>query len=430
MLAYDIPFNEGIWNCIEIDTGEPGTVVNPRVPAPVSNAHMETGIRLGRMVAESISVACGLSDTGRLRDRVAGQAPSAGAGAAWFGMKNENELTVFFPLDNLVAIGGGAQTTGDGQDLYGFQATLAVSFPDVEVHELVDPFFVLWRRFAVNSGGAGRNRGGMAMEQGYTLWGADHFGGHVFMAAVELPARGFAGGYPGGAGRSAVIRNSDVLTQIDNGRLPSAPEKLNGELEVLPAKASNVPLRRGDVYWAISSGGGGLGDPFHRPPEQVARDLYEGRITRSAAEVLYGAVIDEDNGSLSVDAERTWVNRDRIRADLVPGKRGLLQDVGTGGAPFGVIVDGDQWICAHCGAGLGGTEQEWKTRVNRHQRPLAEVFETAQTQIRGRREQTAYMDERYCPACASCLSVDIEIREAERTPPGFVFKSASSGPAD
>jgi N-methylhydantoinase B len=422
MLAYDIPFNEGIWNCIEIDTGEPGTIVNPRVPAPVSNAHMETGIRLGRMVAESLSVACALSGTESLRDRAAGQAPSTGAGAAWFGMKNENELTVFFPLDNLVAIGGGAQTTGDGQDLYGFQATLAVSFPDVEVHELIDPFFVLWRRFAVNSGGAGRNRGGMAMEQAYTLWGADHFGGSVFMAAVELPARGFSGGYPGAAGRSAVIRNSDVLRQIENGRLPSAPEKLDGELDLLPAKGSNVPLNRGDVYWAISSGGGGLGDPFLRPPEQVARDLDTGRITRSAAEALYGAVVAEDNGSIAIDIDATWENRDRLRTALVPGKTRPLKDVAAGGVLLGVTVEDGQWRCAHCGTGIGSTGQQWKEQLRSVRHPLADIFETAETPIRRRHDQPAFIAERYCPECAACLSVDIEVDGSDRTPPGFAFK--------
>ena len=75
--------------------------------------------------------------------------------------KSSGDLAIIFPLDNLVAGGGGAQTTGDGQDLYGYQTTLSVSFPDVEVHELVDPFFVLWRRYATNSGGAGYMRGGM-----------------------------------------------------------------------------------------------------------------------------------------------------------------------------------------------------------------------------------------------------------------------------
>ncbi len=429
-LAFDIPFNEGIWNCLEIDTGEPGTVVNPQVPAPVSNAHMETGARLGRMVGEVLSQACSHSKSDMLRGRAAGQAPSAGAGAAWFGVKDNGELAIIFPLDSLVGIGGGAQTTADGQDLYGFQTTLDVSFPDVEVHELVDPFFVLWRRFTVNSGGAGRHRGGMALDQGYILWNANNFNGSCFSAAVELPARGFAGGYPGGAGRSAVIRGSDVFAQLESGHSVASPEKLTGDLDVLPAKVSNVPLREGDVYWATSSGGGGLGDPFHRPPERVEQDLRDARISRSAAEELYGVVKTGDEGALDVDVDASWDNRDQIRQALVPAKKGQLRRVaGTGGFES-VVVDSGQWKCGHCNGGLGPVEQDWKADLAPHRRLLADLFDKVQTQVRRRQHQPVYVAERYCPDCASCLSVDIEVEGTERTPPGFTFRSPGSRAAE
>jgi N-methylhydantoinase B len=428
--AFDIPFNEGIWNCIEIETGKPGTIVNPRVPAPVTNAHMETGARLGRMVGEILSQVCSLSTSEMLRGRVAGQAPSSGAGAAWFGVKDDGELAIIFPLDSLVAIGGGAQTTGDGQDLYGFQTTLAVSFPDVEVHELVDPFFVLWRRFTVNSGGAGHSRGGMALDQGYMLWNADNFGGSCFMAAVELPARGIAGGYPGGAGRSAIIRGSNVLSQLKQGKSVSSPEKLEGTLDILPAKVSNVPLRQGDVYWAISSGGGGLGDPFHRSPEQVDKDLRGARITRAAAEELYGAVIVEDADGLGVDSEATWDNRDKVRLALVPSKKISLKNVATADGFIGVKAEQDQWKCAHCDTDLGSVDQDWKADIEPRRRLLADLFDAVQTQVRRRQHQPVNVAERYCPACGSSLSVDIEVDEAERTPPGFTFGAGQQQAAE
>jgi N-methylhydantoinase B len=420
-LAFDIPFNEGIWNCIEIDTGKPGTIVNPRVPAPVTNAHMETGARLGRMVSEVMSQACSLSKSEMLRGRAAGQAPSSGPGAAWFGVKDDGELAIIFPLDSLVAIGGGAQTTGDGQDMYGFQTTLAVSFPDVEVHELVDPFFILWRRFKINSGGAGHNRGGMALDQGYMLWKANNFSGSCFMAAVELPARGIAGGYPGGAGRSAVIRGSDVLTRLAEGRSVATPDNLTGELDILAAKVSNVPLREGDVYWAISSGGGGLGDPFHRLPALVDQDLRGARISRPAAEELYGAVVIDGDDGLGVDTDATWANRDQIRKDIVPTKQHRLKDVASAGGLNNVIADRNQWKCAHCNKGLGTTDQNWKASLTPRRRLLADVFDEVQTQVRRRQHQPVHLAERYCPDCASSLSVDIEVEGAERTPPGFTF---------
>jgi N-methylhydantoinase B len=421
-LAFDIPFNEGIWNCIEIDTGDPGTVVNPRVPAPVTNAHMETGARLGRMVGEALSITCSLSDNVMLRGRAAGQATSSGAGAAWFGVKGDGDLAIIFPLDSLVAIGGGAQTTGDGQDLYGYQTTLAVSFPDVEVHELVDPFFVLWRRYSVNSGGAGYHRGGMAMDQAYMLWKADNFSGSSFMAAVELPARGFAGGYPGGTSRSALIRGSDVWARLESGRSVSSPEKLTGTLDVLPAKVSNVPLQEGDVYWATSSGSGGLGDPFHRPPAQVGRDLNDAKISRAAAEELYGAVVTERNGILTVDVAATWARRDKLRQVLVPTKRRSLRETASVNGATGTFVKDDHWTCAHCQADLGNVDQDWKAGIAPHRRALGELFDKVETQVRTREQQPVFLAERFCPECASCLSVDIELEGVERTPPGFSFE--------
>jgi hypothetical protein len=382
---------------------------------------METGARLGRMVGEVLSQVCSLSLSATLRDRVAGQAPSSGPGAAWFGVKEDGELAIIFPLDSLVAIGGGAQTTGDGQDMYGFQTTLAVSFPDVEVHELVDPFFILWRRFKVNSGGAGHNRGGMALDQGYMLWNVDNFSGSCFMAAVELPARGISGGYPGGAGRSAVIRSSDVLAQLEAGKSVSSPEKLQGTLDILPAKVSNVPLRQGDVYWAISSGGGGLGDPFHRSPEIVDRDLRDARITRSAAEELYGAVVCESSDGLTVDIDGTWENRDSVRLALVPTKTLRLKDVASAGGFNSVKVGKDHWACAYCDTELASTDDNWKERLAPRRRLLADLFDAVQTQVRRRQHQPVHLAERYCPTCASSLSVDIEVEEAERTPPVFTF---------
>jgi N-methylhydantoinase B len=423
-LAFDIPFNEGIWNCIEIDTGPEGTIVNPRIPAPVTNAHMETGARVGRMVNEALSIACSVSDSPDIRGRAAGQTTNSGAGAAWFGVKDDGTLAIIFPLDNLVGIGGGAQTTGDGQDLYGFHTTLAVSFPDVEVHELVDPFFVLWRRYSLNSGGAGYYRGGLGMDQAYMLWKADNFSGSGFLSAVELPSRGFSGGYPGGASRSAIIRNSDVLRKLASGESVSSPEKIVGELDILAAKVSNVPLREGDVYWATSSGSGGLGDPFHRAPEQVERDLHDAKISRESAEELYGAVVSEVNGKLTVDAQATWEKRDRCRAEIVKSKRHSLRKSAENNAPSSVAITQGHWNCAHCAADLGPKNNDWKAGIAPRVRAIGAFFDDIGTQVRTRDEQPVFLSERYCPECASCLSVDIEIEGKERIPPGFSFRAA------
>jgi N-methylhydantoinase B len=43
LLGWDVPFNEGVMRAFDI-TAPRGTVVNPEVPAPVSNGHLTTGV--------------------------------------------------------------------------------------------------------------------------------------------------------------------------------------------------------------------------------------------------------------------------------------------------------------------------------------------------------------------------------------------------
>ena len=408
MLAYDIPFNEGIWECIEIDVGKSGTLVNPRVPAPVTNAHMETGVRLGRMVAEIFSKCCLLSKSDEVSSRIAGQAPSAGCGAAWFGTKSDGTLTIFFPLDNLVAIGGGAQSTADGQDLYGYQLTLGVSFPDVEVHELADPFLILWRRFRINSGGAGFMRGGLGLDQAYTMYGSEKFIGSVFMAATELPARGFGGGLPGGASRTAIIRKSNVWEVIAAGSLPHTPESIEGKIEVLPGKVSNVSLNTNDVYWASSSGGGGLGDPFLRDPELIERDLRDNKVSASAAHNLYGAIIYE-NGELCVNFKETWKNREALRKSLIPEKTLGLREVGKHYVGKSLVLEEEKYFCGICKTPLGSKAKDWRSATKKTTTPLAKMFQESDTEIRERVTEPVMLNSHFCPQCGGCLTTEIKV---------------------
>ena len=70
----DLPFNAGIWRPLEIDVGEPGTVVNAQPPAPVTSGHAVAGMRVTRAVKDLLDQACGLSEDPVLRGRVGGLA--------------------------------------------------------------------------------------------------------------------------------------------------------------------------------------------------------------------------------------------------------------------------------------------------------------------------------------------------------------------
>ena len=72
-LAYDIPVNQGLWRPITFDLGPPGSIVNSLPPAPVTQSHMETGMRINKVLIDCLSQACSLSDDAVIRGRVAGQ---------------------------------------------------------------------------------------------------------------------------------------------------------------------------------------------------------------------------------------------------------------------------------------------------------------------------------------------------------------------
>ncbi len=420
-LAPDIPINEGFWRCLEIDRGEPGTVCNPVVPAPVTMAHAAGGVRVGRMVQEALVAACALSESEALRGRVSGMASGALAPSVWFGQNKNGDPTVFLPLDSGVGVGGGAQSFGDGQDNYGLQATLSLNWADVEVYELSDPVLLLWRRIKINSGGAGRHRGGMGMDAAFMLREGETLVGQTFLSATEIPGKGFAGGYPGSLCTSWVFRNTNARELIKSGHLPKSESKFSGQLEPgLRANTTNINFGDGDVFRAVGSGGGGLGDPFLRTAEAIARDLNENLISVAAAELLYGAVVHGGGDkAYTVDEAATWARRDQLRSAIVPDKKGSLADISAATGIEGVIHADGRMLCSHCQTAICSDREDWKHKLPNLRRDLADWFEQADTVVRRRQQNPVEIIEYFCQNCACCLAVDVAVRGQDRQPPNF-----------
>ncbi len=422
-LAPDVPINEGFWRCIDIDRGEPGTITNPVAPAPVTAAHATGGVRAGRMVQEALVTACSLSESEALRSRVSGLSSGALAVSIWFGRNKSGEPSVFLPLDSGAGVGGGAQTVGDGQDNYGLQAALSLNWADVEVYELSDPVLLLWRRIKSNSGGAGRNRGGMGMDAAFTVREGESLIGQNFLTATELPGKGFAGAYPGSTCASWVLRDTNVRELLKAGKLPTNQHMLSGEEDpTLRANTTNVSFADGDVFRAVASGGGGLGDAFLRSVEEIADDLNNDLISVAAAENLYGAVVNGGNGKLySLDEQATWARRDALRQELVPNKQGSLADIPESTGLEGVLHIGKEMQCSHCQTSLCEDSQDWKHRVPSVRRDLADCFDAAETVVRRREQDPVDIVEYYCPTCACCLAIDLAVVGQDREPPNFHF---------
>jgi hypothetical protein len=82
--------------------------------------------------------------------------------------------------------------------------------------------------------------------------------------------------------------------------------------ESIEAKAKDVVLRRGEIWYMRYPGGGGWGDPLDRDPDLVVHDVRIGAVGERAADAAYGVVLRA--AAPGYDAEATRRRRDEIRA--------------------------------------------------------------------------------------------------------------------
>jgi N-methylhydantoinase B len=156
-----------------------------------------------------------------------------------------------------------------------------------------------------------------------------------------------------GDGRSPVGRVVDPDTLGADG----------AEVRDLGPKPGFFELRAGDVFAYSFQGGGGYGDPLDRVPEDVARDVAAGLVSRAAAERLYGVVIDGDGVP---DPTATQVRRVLVRTERLDGSpparpAGAEGDAAVDGLRIGdhlVIEPGGRAAC-RCGESLGSAA-DWK----------------------------------------------------------------------
>ena len=268
----DIPNNAGSLAPFVVSAPE-GCILNAPFPAPVAMRHT-----IGQLTCDLV--------LGCLHQALPGRVPAEGASCMWDLPLRSAALSGLDPNATTFAIelthngGTGARPGADGLSATGWPSGVWGS--QVEVTESTVPVRVRRRDLIPDSGGAGRQRGGL----GQIIELESSEGRPIeFFASLErmkYPARGRAGGAAGRLGR-ACLRSGPRLAGKGEHTIPE-----------------------GDLLIFETPGGGGYGDPLERPAEAVAADVAKGLVSREAAERLYAVVLDEAGG---LDAEATRARR-------------------------------------------------------------------------------------------------------------------------
>jgi len=282
----EVPNNGGALRPITVRAPE-GTLLNCRPPAPTWGrtmiCHNLPEIVLGALVEaipDRVMAACG--STPLVFTYIRARRPD---GQTYMGINS--------------SMGGlGATARVDGASCRGFPYNVG-NIP-VETIENDLPIVYRHKELLVDSGGPGRQRGGL---------------GQSFEVEVAASARD---------------PDPAVIISIrGSGRKPDSPYPVFGRLGGMPGRGEALSMNgavlphgpqkqlgAGDAVFMALPGGGGYGDPLARDPRLVAADVALTYVTRAAAEADYGVVLTEAG---DVDAPATEAlraeRRGQARAD-------------------------------------------------------------------------------------------------------------------
>jgi N-methylhydantoinase B len=282
-----ILFNDGFYDLVDVRIPQ-GTLLKPNYPAALSGRTHALGRifdvmggLLGQGAPEAMNAA-GFSDSPHL---------------FYAGYDDNGE---WFQLFQIGFGGIPGRPVGDGPDGH----SLWPGFTNVP-NEFIEAYFPLRiERYETiaDSGGAGLHRGGNGLTVAYRFLNEGTISVHD-ERWLTYPW-GVNGGEPG-------MRSSKRLVRGD------------GSEQWLGAKSEGIKVKKGDLLYFNTWGGGGWGDPYDRDPELVRADVASSLVSPEGAK-RYGVVIAADG---SVDQAATDALRANLRAER--GEPGLFDFGGT-----------------------------------------------------------------------------------------------------
>ncbi len=250
----EIPTNGGCFRAVDLILPE-GSILNPVEPAPVNSRTATIKRATGAILGAMRDV---------LPDVVGADAAGEMLALMFGGVRQDGRRYV---VGELLAGGSGAGPKSDGVDVVETDATNCMNMP-VEAFERDAPIRILRSALRRDSGGAGRQRGGLGIEREYLVLEGEitftHRGERHFCA----PSGAFGG--KDGITAHTIIHRAD------------------GTEEVVPSKLV-TRLMPGDRVTIRTAGGGGFGPPTQRSRSALRDDVANGKVSAEKARKIYGA---------------------------------------------------------------------------------------------------------------------------------------------
>jgi N-methylhydantoinase B len=278
----ELDVNEGVVPLIEMRFPEKGTLLTPIFPAP-TNARTFVILRLLGVLAGVLAKATG------------GRMPADQETIRYTGVYGDDPEP--YLMREVLGGGSGGRYYADGED------TIHV-VPDsrnipVEFAEARWPFRVERLGLATDSGGPGEFRGGLGYDKHIRMLRDAHY--------------------------MSIADRSILSCWGVNGGRAGQPFRVEIEGHEMEGLTDDQPVRAGEVIRIRTTGGGGWGDPLNRPPEKVAVDVRDGKVSAEGARDDYGVVLTGGEGigpqhveEPAADVAATAALRARMRAERGP----------------------------------------------------------------------------------------------------------------
>jgi N-methylhydantoinase B len=317
-------------------------------------------------------------------------------------------------------IGGaiGAFSHADGISTGGQSRTPICKLPNVEHTEHTFPLLFLYRKEIIDSGGAGKYRGGLSAESCFIPHRTERITQDTLSSGNALPtSTGMMGGYPGAVNRYRFVVDTDIAERMQRAELPADIDDVAGKRVELQLRQQDFIQKPADVYAVLWSAAGGFGDPLERDPAMVAEDVENTDVSAVAAREIYGVVIGADG---KADARATERLRAEIRAARIARGRRPPGEVGKVGGKRRLLATanlvvydtpaGPRHACGKCETDLGPASANYKEHCVRDDREIQ-----AANPIVG--DPTRFLDETpvfrqfYCPGCGVLIENEVALAD-------------------